>query len=75
VKELNEITQDLKLELETIKKSQRETNLEIENLVKKSKDIDTSITNKIQDRRENFSWGWWRTPLISALGRQRQANF
>jgi hypothetical protein len=21
------------------------------------------------------SWAWWRTPLISALGRQRQVDF
>jgi hypothetical protein len=23
----------------------------------------------------NISWVWWHTPLIPALGRQRQANF
>jgi hypothetical protein len=36
------------MEVETIKKSQRETNLEIENLGKKSGAIDASITNRIQ---------------------------
>ena len=36
VKELNKIIQDLKMKVETIKKSQRETTLEIENLGKKS---------------------------------------
>jgi esterase/lipase len=36
VKELNKTIQDLKVEVETIKKSQRETTLEIENLGKKS---------------------------------------
>ena len=36
VKELNKTIQDLKMEVETIKKSQRETTLEIENLGKKS---------------------------------------
>jgi hypothetical protein len=46
-KELNEIIQDLKLDIETIKKSQRETTLEIENLGKKSGAIDASITNRI----------------------------
>jgi hypothetical protein len=35
VKELNKITQDLKIEVETKKKSQREISLEIENLEKK----------------------------------------
>jgi hypothetical protein len=36
VKELEEIFQDIKREVETIKKSQRETTLEIENLGKRS---------------------------------------
>jgi hypothetical protein len=36
VKELNKTIQDLKMEVETIKKSQRETTLEKENLRKKS---------------------------------------
>jgi prefoldin subunit 5 len=50
VKELNKTIQDLKMEIETIKKSQRETTLEIENLGKKSGLIDSNITNKIQER-------------------------
>jgi prefoldin subunit 5 len=48
VKELNKTFQDLKSEIETMKKSQRETTLEIENLGKRSGNIDASITNKIQ---------------------------
>ena len=36
VMELNKTIQDLKIEIETIKKSQRETTLEIENLGKRS---------------------------------------
>ena len=48
-KELNKIIQDLKMEVETIKKSQRETTLEIENLGKRSGVIDASITNRIQE--------------------------
>ena len=44
---MNKTIQDLKMELETIKKSQRETTVEIENLGKKSGAIDASITNKI----------------------------
>jgi hypothetical protein len=43
VKELNKTIQDLKLEVETIRKSQRETSLEIENLGKRSGVIDASI--------------------------------
>ena len=41
--------QDLKMELETIKKSQRETTLKLENLGKRSGVIDTSITNRMQE--------------------------
>ena len=50
VKELNKTIQDLKMEIETIKKSQRETTLELENLGKRSGVIDTSITNRIEER-------------------------
>jgi hypothetical protein len=48
-KERNKTIQDLRVELETIKKSQRETTLEIENLAKRSGVIDASITNRIQE--------------------------
>ena len=43
------------MEVETIKKSQRETTLEIENLGKKSGAIDTNITNRIQEIEERIS--------------------
>jgi hypothetical protein len=44
---LNKIIQDLKVEIETIKKSQREPTLELENLGKRSGVTDASITNRI----------------------------
>ena len=47
VKEMNKSIQDLKMEMETIKKSQRETALELGNLRKKLRVIDASITNSI----------------------------
>jgi predicted nucleic acid-binding Zn-ribbon protein len=53
--ELNKTIQDLKMQLETIKKSQTETTLEIENLGKKSGAIDASITNRIQEIEERIS--------------------
>jgi hypothetical protein len=53
--ELNKIIQDLKMEVETIKKSQRETTLEIEILGKKSGTIDASISNRIQEMEERIS--------------------
>ena len=53
--ELNKTIQDLKMEVETIKKTQRETTLEIEILGKKSGAIDASITNRIQEMEERIS--------------------
>jgi hypothetical protein len=32
-------------------------------------DIKATVTNYY------MSWAWWRTPLIPALGRQRQVDF
>jgi septal ring factor EnvC (AmiA/AmiB activator) len=55
VKELNKTIQNLKMEVESIKKSQRETTLEIENRGKKSGAIDASITNRIQGIEEIIS--------------------
>jgi predicted nucleic acid-binding Zn-ribbon protein len=55
VKERNKIIQDLKIELETIKKSQSEATLELENLGKRSGVRDASITNRIQEIEERIS--------------------
>jgi peptidoglycan hydrolase CwlO-like protein len=49
VKELNKTIQDLKIEIETIKESQRETTLEIKIPGKRSGVIDANITNRIQE--------------------------
>jgi predicted nucleic acid-binding Zn-ribbon protein len=54
-KEMNKTIQDLQMEIESIKKSQRDTTLEIENLGKKSGVIDASITNRIQEIQERIS--------------------
>jgi chromosome segregation ATPase len=54
-KEMNKTIQDLKMEIETIKKLQRETTLELENLEKRSGVIDASITNRIQEIEERIS--------------------
>ena len=43
------------MEIETIKKSQRETTLELENLKKRSGVIDASITNGKQEVEERIS--------------------
>ena len=53
--ELSKTILDLKAEVETTKKSQRETTLEIENLEKKSGAIDANINNRIQGMEERIS--------------------
>jgi chromosome segregation ATPase len=53
--EVNKTMQDLKREIETIKKTQRETTLEIETLGKKSGTIDAKISNRIQEMEERIS--------------------
>ena len=53
VTELNKVIQDLKVEAETIKKTQMEGNLEMENLGKRSGTTFASITNRIQKKRES----------------------
>ena len=55
MKKLNKTIQNLKLEIETIKKSQIETTLELENLGKRSGVIHASITNRIQEIEERIS--------------------
>jgi hypothetical protein len=52
--ELNKIIQDLKREVETIKKTQNETTLEVETPGKKSGTIDANISNRIQEMEENL---------------------
>ena len=54
-KEMSKNIQDLKMEIETIKKSQRETTLKLKNLGKRSGVINASITNRIQEIEERIS--------------------
>jgi predicted nuclease with TOPRIM domain len=53
--EMNKTIQDIKREVETIKKTQRETIQEIETLGKKSGTIDANISNTIQEIEERIS--------------------
>jgi hypothetical protein len=46
------VVQDLKVEVETIKKTQIEATLEMENLGKRSGATDASINNRIQEIEE-----------------------
>jgi hypothetical protein len=55
VKELNKVVQDLKVEGETIKKSQMEATLKMENLGKRSGITDVSIINRKQEIEETIS--------------------
>jgi hypothetical protein len=53
--ELYKTIQNLRIEVETMKKTRSETTLEIETLGKKSGAIDASISNRIQEmERENL---------------------
>jgi hypothetical protein len=52
--ELNKTIQNLKMEVETIKKTQSETTLESETLGKKSETIHVSISNRIQEMEERM---------------------
>ena len=52
---MNKTIQDLKMEIETMKKSQRETALKLENLGKRSEVIGASIINRIQEIEERIS--------------------
>ena len=54
MKELNTVIQDIKVEVETIKKTQMEANLEMENLGKRSGITDVTITNRLQDKEERI---------------------
>ena len=47
-------TQDLKMEIEAIKKTQTEAILEMENIGKGTGTTDTSITNNIQEMEEKI---------------------
>ena len=52
---MNKTILDLKMLLETIKNSQRETSLELENLGMRSGVIDSSITNRVQEIEDSVS--------------------
>ena len=51
---MNKTFQDLKMKIETTKKSQRETTLALETLGKRTGVIDASITNRIQEIEERI---------------------
>jgi hypothetical protein len=53
--EMNKTILDIKREVDTIKKTQREATLEIETLGKKSGNIDASISNRIHEMEEKIS--------------------
>jgi prefoldin subunit 5 len=54
VKELNKTIQDLKMKIETLKKTQRETTQEMDNLGKRSGVTDAHHQQNTRDRGENL---------------------
>ncbi|KAK7802269.1 hypothetical protein U0070_000831 [Myodes glareolus] len=55
IKQVMETVQDLKTEMESMKKSQAEGRLAMENLGKRTETSETSITNRIQEIEERIS--------------------
>ena len=55
MKELNKVIQDLKVEIEKIKKTQVDANLKMESLGKMSGITDVTISNRIQEIEERLS--------------------
>ena len=53
--ELKKTIQDLKMEVETMKETQRKTTLEIKTVGKKSGTIDVSISNRKEEMEERIS--------------------
>ncbi|KAL6083568.1 hypothetical protein STEG23_000641 [Scotinomys teguina] len=54
-KQMKKTVQDLRIEIETIKKTQTEAMLEIEDLTKQTGTTDTSITNRMQEMEQRVS--------------------
>jgi hypothetical protein len=54
VKRLKKTIQDLKMKIEAIKTSQRETTLDIENLGNSSRVINVMITNRILETESQY---------------------
>ena len=52
IKQVMETVQELKTEMETMKKTQNEGRLDMENLGKRTETSGTSITNRIQEIEE-----------------------
>jgi prefoldin subunit 5 len=74
VMELNKTIQDLKREVDTIKKTQSEATLEIENLGKKSGTIDASISNRIQEMEERISGAEYSIENIGKTIKKKNAK-
>jgi hypothetical protein len=70
---MNKTGHDLKVEIESIMKTQMERNLEMKILETQTGTIEASFTNRIPEMKE--SQARWRRPLVPALGRQREADF
>lgn len=51
---MNKTSQDLKMEIEAVKKTQMDAVLEMENIGKRTGNADASITNSIQDMKEKI---------------------
>jgi hypothetical protein len=72
--ELNKTTQSLKMEVETMKKTQSKATLEIETLGKKSGTIDVSINNRIQEMEKRISGAEDSIENMDTTNKQKNAK-
>ena len=74
IKQVMETVQDLKTEMESMKKSQAEGQLAMENLGKRTETSETSITNRIQKIEERISDSEDTIEKINALTKENSKS-
>ena len=74
IKQVIETVQDLKTEMESMKKSQVEGRLSMENLGKRTETSETSITNRIQEIEERISDSEDTIEKINALTKENSKS-
>ena len=72
IKQVMETVQDLKTEMESMKKSQTEDRLAMENLGKRTETSETSITKRIQEIEERISDSEDTTEKLNALTKENR---
>jgi hypothetical protein len=50
-------------------------NKDLINFAGKWMEVGNIILSEVTQTKKKMCWAWWHTPLIPALGRQRQVDF